>query len=344
MKVLSGKQGFTTQGIRSISLPSRVGDGEEELSAFVDLDILRGWQEVRHEPLRAEHGLDALARLVHLDRDGTPLGRHPIHGPDVLVGRFHAQYAPVDVICTGLRDFENYKMGAPHLHLVCEEDSNWFVRPLSPLSHTWLNGTLIDHDQERRPLQSGDELRLGMTRFVFEQCLTTLDDWRTQRTRILKRASRAALFLMRHGAVCGPCFELDDSREATIGRTFPGPRKLPGIQHWPTYEPLDWDLAGLHDRERKFIAFRHVKVWFSSTGQWIVEPLSPRQSTFINRMAISGPTPLSSGDELGLGSMLMYFHHPSRTVPPRAKNVDVPPAVDWDDGRAPLPDANRGDR
>ncbi|MFU8802911.1 MAG: FHA domain-containing protein [Bradymonadaceae bacterium] len=305
------------------------------MSAYVDLDVLRGWREIHHDELRAEHVLGALARLVHLDRDGSRLGSQPIHGPDVLVGRFHAQYAPVDVLFVGLRDFESYKMGAPHVHLLREPGGQWFLRSLSPMAHTWHNGTLVEHVKNRQLLKSGDNLRLGSTRFVFETEATGFEGWKARRKELLKEASRVSLYLMRHGAICGPFFELDDARPSVLGRTFPGPRELPGTHHWPENEAVDWDLAGLSDQERKFIAFRHVKVWFSEAGQWMVEPLSDRQRTFINRMAISGPTALQSGDELGLGSILFHFHHPSRTVMPRSKELHVPPVVDWDEGHPP---------
>jgi hypothetical protein len=319
-----------------VSRPSPPSVGtEEELSAYVDLDVLRGWRERRDTALQAEHALPALAWLVHIDRDGSIIARHPIHGPDSLLGRYHAQYAPVDVVFSSLRDFESYKIGAPHLHLICEGEGRWACRPLSPLAHTWLNGALIEHGKQLHRLASGDNLRLGAAKFIFEQDRTSLARWQDRRREVLRQARRASLFLMRHGAVCGPYFELDDTRSCVIGRTSPSPGDLPGTQHWETPPALDWDLAGLHDRERKHIAFRHIKIGFSNTGQWMVEPLSRRQATFVNRVAITGPTPLSTGDEIGLGSMIFYFHHPSRSTPLKERPGEVPPIADWDDGRPP---------
>lgn len=291
----------------------------EELEARIDLDVLRGWAE-RHEPqLRAPHALPTLARLVPEDlRLPNPRPALVLHGPQVNLGRFNVQHGPTDVIPWMLEDHELFELGAPHVCFRLEEDG-WTIEALNPNARTLINGQRVSASRVR--LYEGTQLTLGCVTFRFEPHKITRAQWLDARGRWLSQLEQPALLLKRHGEVCGARFELTGAH-VVLGRTGP-PSLLGG-------EPLDWDLSGLFEHERRYIAYRHAALR-RIQGRWEVMPLNVRMRVFVNRQAISGPYPLEAGDEVGLGSIAFELHEPGRARA-ESRELPTPRIVDWSEG------------
>lgn len=299
----------------------------------IDLDVLRGWAETRDPELRAEHALPPLCRLVRAD--GAQV--ETIHGPDVLVGRYHPQYGPVDVILRGLADHQNYRLGAPHLHLSLGDDGGWTVRNVSPTVETSVAGVALASPETVQPIESGDDLTLGCVSYRFEASGLTLGEWEDARARLLDEADCAGLYLCRRGGPCGPCRPLEAAGELTVGRSFPAVGTLPDGHRWGDPAPPDWDLAGLYEEERKFVAFEHARLE-QRDADWYVVPRAARRKTFVNRLEIIDATPVSFGDEIALGSVIFYLHKPSAGARPARKAIEPPAVVDWQEGSTPILD------
>jgi hypothetical protein len=300
--------------------------------ADIDLNVLRGWREELDAELREDHLLPPLARLVRLDGSQIEM----IHGPDVLVGRYHPQHGPVDVILRGLADHENYRLGAPHLHLSLDDDAVWRLRGVSPGATTAIDGRLLAHPGERRPIESGSELTMGQIRYRFETSGLTLAEWEDARTRLLNRAQGPSLFLCRRGGPCGPHILLSGAG-TTVGRSFPDGPLLAGPSSWDGCSQPDWNLAGLYEDERKFISFEHARVGMAD-GQWQVSPLGARRKTFVNRLEVIDATSVSFGDEIALGSVIFYLHEPGDDAAPERKALEPPAVIDWQEGSTPILD------
>ncbi len=299
----------------------------------IDLDILRGWAERRDPALRQEHALPPLARLVPLESGIV----ETLHGPDVLVGRYHPQYGPVDVILRELEDHQNYRLGAPHLHLTLSDDGVWTLRTLSPGARTLVGEDELEAPNQPHPLDHGDVVTLGCVRYRFETSGLALGEWEEARARLLDEAGGPALFLCRRGGPCGPRAALDEAHPLVVGRSFPPPGAVPAGSAWDGRAQPDWDLAGLYEEERKFIAFEHLRLE-SIGGVWHAEPLAARRRTFVNRIDIIDVTPLSLGDELALGSVVFYLHQPAPGARPARKAIEPPAVVDWQEGSSPILD------
>lgn len=313
--------------------------GQEEASlnsieSIVDLDALRGWEEQRDPALQAPHGLPALAELVQLDDNDEAVWSYPIHGPDLLVGRFQSQYAPVDVVFHQLQDHQTYRLGAPHAHL-SYEDGTWRFEVLTPRARTIVGEQSLTHLQAPVALSDGDRITLGVTRFRFHTHEVSPNSHRQTRADLIGDLESPTLFLKRRGGICGPRCQLREDQPLVLGRSFPPAGHLPNTEHWPHHDPYNWDLCGVYDYERRFVAFRHAII-AHHRGRWTIAPLSARQRTFVNRIAISGRVALSGGDEIGLGLVLLRFCEPGddETIkgPPTR---DVPTVVDWSEGRPP---------
>jgi hypothetical protein len=321
----------------------------------IDLDVLRGWREEIDPALQAEHALPPLARLVALDAEQV----ETIHGPDVLVGRYNPQYGPVDVILGGLEDHQNYRLGAPHLHLTLG-DGQWGVRSVTPGSLTLIDGEELAHGDQRRLLESGSVITMGHVRYRLERSGLSLDEWEDARARLLNdpeqindpdlnAGDRPALFLCRRGGPCGPRIYLDEASQLVVGRSFPDRATLAGEHSWDGRTPPDWDLAGLYEAERKFIAFEHAHLdtldSLDTAGRRVeLTPVASRRKTFVNRLEIIDTTPLSSGDEIALGSVIFYLHEPSDDAMPERKAIEPPAVIDWQEGSTPILDESGVDQ
>ncbi|WP_230467590.1 FHA domain-containing protein [Lujinxingia vulgaris] len=308
-------------------------------ASTIDLDILRGWSEARDPALASPHALSALATLRQLDPNQTAIASYPIFGPAILLGRFHSQHSPIDLLLDNLQDHQTYRLGSPHAHLELLPTGQWVIQALAPQSPTLLNGEPIDTLATARELRHGDRITLGVTTFVFEPHDTTLEDHQLELDRLLASSNAPALFLMRSGAPCGPYLTLDPQHPITLGRSYPPAGTLPNSQHWPARPEHFWDLSGLPDVERKFVAFHHARLFFKNQ-RWHIEPLSSRQRTYINRIPINAPTALEPGDEIGLSSALFHLQHPSARAIPR-RNITPPRPVNWSEGRPPAEDPDR---
>jgi hypothetical protein len=304
----------------------------------IDLDVLRGWREEIDPELRADHALAPLARLVSLDGEQV----ETIHGPDILVGRYLPQHGPVDVILGGLQDHQNYRLGAPHLHLTLE-DAQWRVRSVSPGARTLVDGEELLHGGGHGDLESGSEITLGQVRYRFERSGLELDEWDHARTQLLNNADGPSLFLCRRGGPCGPRVRLDEASTVVVGRSFPNRTTLAGEQSWDGRTAPDWNLAGLYEAERKFIAFEHAH-FESVDGAIELTPVTSRRKTFVNRLEIIDTTPLSFGDEIALGSVIFYLHEPNDDATPERKAIEPPAVIDWQEGSTPIVDETSPDQ
>ncbi|MFP4598848.1 MAG: FHA domain-containing protein [Persicimonas sp.] len=303
----------------------------------IDLNILRGFSERIEPSLRREHRLPALARLVGVgaDRDET------IHGPDVLMGRYHPQYGPVDIIPRGLRDHENYRMGAPHLHLTLEDDG-WVLRTVSPGVRTLIGERVVELPNRPHRLQEGDVITTGQVRYRFETSGVSMQEWKQARAALFSEAESSeaggpALFLCRRGGPCGPHLRLGADEPLVVGRSFPADEAFAAKKPWHGKSQPSWDLAGLYEAERKFVAFLHARLE-PRDGQWQVLPMAARRKTFVNRLEIIDRTPVSSGDELALGSVLFVVHDPRDTGHSQHRSIEPPVVIDWQEGSTPILD------
>ncbi len=312
-------------------MPVDGADPKQKETPVIDLDALRGWSEDRDERLRQPHGLPALGRLVQI-RKGKEVEEYGLFGEDVVIGRFRSQIVPVDLLAYAMVDHELYRLGAPHVHLSVRDDA-WKVKCLSPPGQTRINGEPVDKQRGWTVLQSGDRLTLGATEFLFDGRLNARETWAKARVELLGQVDEPALFLKRQGGVCGPYRRLPQERPLEVGRTYPAPGTLPGTEGWPEPAAIRWDLSGLYGHERNTLAFRHAQIELVQ-GRWTIKPLSNRQRTFVNRIAISGMMPLEGGDEVALGTVLFRFHHPHRTLEERRPR-HIPAMVDWSEGRPP---------
>ncbi|RVU46952.1 FHA domain-containing protein [Lujinxingia sediminis] len=308
-------------------------------SSPFDLDVLRGWSEERDPALASPHALSALATLHQRDASNTPIASYPIFGPAILLGRFHSQHSPVDLLLDSLQDHQTYRLGSPHAHLEWLPSGQWGVQALAPQSPTLLNDERIDTLATARELRAGDRITLGVTTFEFEPHDITREHHQHQLDTLLTSCRPPALFLMRSGAPAGPCHPLDPQRSLTLGRSYPPARVLPNSHHWPPRPEHFWDLSGLPDIERKFVAFQHARLFFKEQ-RWHIEPLSTRQRTYVNRIPINVPTALEPGDELGLGSALFHLQLPTTHVLPR-RNITPPRPINWSEGHPPAEDPQR---
>ena len=312
----------------------------EPLEQRVDLDALRGWRERRAPALRSAHLLPGLARLVRLtpgpgSGPEGPRQAWAIHGPEVLLGRYHTTHGPVDLGLEGLLDHELYRLGAPHLRLKLHERGHWRVMTLSPSARTELNGAALAQTQREHDLVDGDVLTVGVVALRFEvQPEADRARWMRLREDVLRTEERPALFLKRAGGICGPRHALDGPEGAVIGRAFPEAASLARPRHWAAHREPDWDLSGSREHERRYIAPRHVALRPIHDHDWEIHPLSERQRTFVNRVEITEPRALVPGDEIGLGTVLFHFHHPQAAEPSRRHTIRLPHIVDWHHERA----------
>jgi hypothetical protein len=319
----------------------------------IDLDILRGWTQSRDPQLRRAHALPALGRLVHLDSDHV----ERLHGPDLLVGRYHPQNGPVDLIPNGLKDHETYRLGAPHLHLQMASDGQWTLRHISPGTRTIVGDDLLEDCDETHRLNHGDELTLGCARYLFESSGVGLQQWEDERRALLDSAEGPALFLCRRGGPCGPRFALDEDSAVLLGRTIPpgGNFRVDvpwfGAEHKPV--PPDVDLAGLYPSERKFISFLHAyfkrdaaeskgESCDESSDAYQVVPVSTRQKTFLNRHEIIEPARLADGDEVALGAVFFCVRLSDSSTAVTRKTIEPPAVVDWGEESSPSWDDSSG--
>jgi hypothetical protein len=301
---------------------------ERDDDGLFDLDVLRGWKEVRDDALAADHALPALGRLICRDDQGRVRREFGVHGPEVYVGRYHPQNGPVDIVLTGLDDHEIYRLSAPHVRIVMTERGDWSVRPMTPAAPTVLNGHVLVDTREQYTMHDGDTVKLGATEFAFRTTGVSYDDWLDAKKDILTNVDQTGLFLMRNGGICGPRQLAPDQERLVLGRSFPTRDEL-ATGPWRTEQQPDWNLAGLREWERKFIGFRHAQLIYVDE-QWFIEPISSRQRTFVNRMEVSSATPLMPGDEVGLGSVLFHFHDPADIrASTESHTAELPAVVNW---------------
>lgn len=310
----------------------RGGEGEANVESIVDLDAIRGWSEFRDPGLRRDHELFALAELAQLDGDDRRVHTYRIHSPDVLIGRSHFRHPPVDLSFYHLFDHQRYRLGSPHAHLEYGNGA-WLLRPLSRRCPTAVDGCFVEADDRPRRLEDGAMLTFGVTRFRFSTTDVSLRTWKRRRTELLDTADGPTVYLERCGAICGPSQPLHRQTPLVVGRSHPEPGTLPDTSNWPEEDDPFWDLAGVYDHERAFVAFRHVKFEFRDDRWWLC-PLSSGHRTFVNRRLIGEPTELNAGDRIGLGSLLLRFYHPQQ----RDLAVRQTPRselMDWSTGRTP---------
>ncbi len=286
-----------------------VGQVLEQTRGARLLDVLRGWPEAHDPALTSEHLLPALLELVPL-RGGPTLS---IHGPTALLGRYHPGLGPVDLWPAQLPDHELYTIGSPHVFFALEQ-GQWHMTCLTGERVTCLNRTPLLPDERRHPLASGDLVTLGRRdwRVVCAE-EGALARWGRLRDDLLMLERGPALLLKRAGGLCGPRLRLNPQKRALIGRA--------GALD-PDLAPPDWDLAGLPDHERRFVASRHVAIGCVNE-RWELTPLARRQRVYVNRQEILRPVLLRDGDEIGLGTVLTVFHDPLAMQPATQHTVKL---------------------
>lgn len=307
----------------------------EPLAPRIDLDIFRGWREARDPALASSHLLPALARLTLLESETSSVEvasylQWTIYGPSVYLGRYHSSSGPVDIFFDGLLDHELYRLNSPHALLEMGERGFWTLRALARGGYVALDGEPIEPGDEAVPVGNRQRITLGVAHFRFDILGDgTLTSWTRRLEDQLRVQEKPALFLKRQGGICGPRHELEEGRAAVIGRSFPREQDLARPPHWNAAETLDWDLSGLREHERRHIGFRHAIVRPRNDHDWEIEPLSLRHRLTVNRLPVTEPKMLKTGDEVGLGSILFHFHHPHAERPSSRATVKLPNPVDW---------------
>ena len=287
------------------------------LDAHVDLDAVRGWAEPRDPSLDAAHALPPLLSLE------SPDGAHQsLHGPRALIGRFSPHHGPVDLTPMHLYDHELYRLSAPHALLELTS-SGWTARSVSPRVVTAISGRELRLGAAL-PLVTGDTLTLGVHTWRVTAHEDARARWERAREELLGADLEPSLFLSRFGAICGPRHILSGRRPHVLGRAF----SLDG--HAAPAQP-DWDLCGLPERERRYVAFRHAELRPVGARDWEVASLGARQRVYVNRVAVDDePVLLTPGDEVGLGAITFLFHNPLHEAPLERAEPDLPEVVDWD--------------
>lgn len=288
-------------------------DHERALKTL-DLNVLRGWRETTSTIDLREHLHAPLARLIRRQPGISP-PVEALHGADILVGRYAPQLAPVDLLLGSLEDHERFQIGSPHLRLWLTEDDRWLVRALSTDALTAVDGRALTPRDAPRVLPAGSELHIGGVRYRFEPADTPRSAWRAlQRTRLASVGDSAALFVKVRGGLTTLGRRLNPANPCVVGRGFPDAGQLGSPRGpWSDYAQPDWDLGGLPDPLRTFIGYRHLRVDHDAHG-WSLLPLSRRQRTTLNGRLVDEKTPLESGDQIGLGATLLYFHDRPRRV------------------------------
>lgn len=318
---------------------------EAPLDVQLDLDLLRGWREQRDPSLRSSHLLPALARLTLVAGDPEDITLAPqsweLHGPNIYIGRYHANNGPVDLSLDGLLDHEIYKLGSPHARLMLHERGYWTLKALSPSRRTSLAGEVLLHTQPASPLGHRQHITLGEVTLRFEvlgeQAFTS---WRQRVKDVLRVQERPALYLKRQGGICGARMLLTPGSACVLGRSYPREGDFVRPAHWDISDVLDWDLGNLYEHERRHIAFRHAVIRPLNSNDWEIEPLSARHHVTINRLPITDARALQPGDEVGLNSVLFHFHHPRAQEPSTLDTIKLPKLIDW---HSELPGKRRGE-
>lgn len=310
---------------------------QQPLHRHISLDALRGWRERRDATLDSAHVLPALAHLTLIEppldanASSPPPLSWDVHAPELIIGRYNHSIGPVDLSFHGLLDYELYTITTPHLKLLQLDEQRWRIIRLSPQAIVKLNDELIETLHTEHPIASGDLLTLGVVTFRFDDVSDglTVHRWQRKHEDLLRTQTQAAIFLKRHGGICGPRYSLDLARACVLGRSFPSQDSLSTPSHWPSLTPPDWDLSGLRDHERRHIAFRHAVCTPLHDQDWEISALSLRHEVTVNRIAIAESTPLRDGDEIGLGGTLFHFHNPLASKPSTRHTIKLPNSVDW---------------
>lgn len=315
------------------------------------LDRLRGWREGVDATLDSEHILPRLASLTGIDpgREAAISAKAPIsssgdlldengpsplswdvRAPEVMLGRYSQQIGPTDITFHGALDHELYTLHSPHAKLAQIDAQTWHLTRLSPQAIVAINDEVVTQIHKAHPITHGDVITLGVLRMRFDvNREIELHTWRQKQRDLLRTQQGVALFLKRHGGLCGPRFTLPLDRACVIGRSFPASTSLHYPLDWPPFGASDWNLSGLPDHERRHIGFRHVSLRPIHDQDWEISPLSNRLEVTVNRISIRDAMPLKDGDEIGLGNVLFHFHNPMASQPSTRHTIKLPSAVDW---------------
>ena len=309
-----------------------------ELPVHINTELLRGWSEDADPTLNSAHILPPLAHLTLIDPHFEQYPKHAssssslmapsfwdIHNPDIILGRYSTHIGPTDIALNGLLDHELYTICAPHIKLTMLDEDTWHLTRLSPQAIVKINGKVITKLHTNHEVRDGDTLTLGVVDLRFEiNPNLELHQWEQQQRDLLRTQQLPAIFLKRHGGICGPRFNLQPDKSCVLGRSFSGQN-----EPWASTPQPDWNLSGLTDYERRFIAFRHATLQPTNDNDWEVVPLSKRQEVTVNRIPIKTATILQDGDEIGLGNVLFHFHNPLASQPSTRHTIKLPSAVDW---------------
>lgn len=300
---------------------------EAVMSSRINIDVLRGWSESRDPALRSAHVLPALAMLVPTD-GGRDLG---LHATELILGHFHPQHGPVDIVPFDRLDYELYQIGAPHVQLALSDEGHWTISVLSKGVRTRIDGRDIGILDGRVRLSHGDLVELGCCSWHFELVgESNHKRWAALCQDLLRLEPSPALFLKRSGSVCGPRYLLDPTRPNVVGRSFPL-LSLLDRRHGVVarFTPPDWDLSGLFEHERQHIAFRHILLRPIDEFDWELTVLSTRHHVYINRIQVTDTHRLTPGDEIGLDSVVLHFHHPTANNLSEQSSLHAPKNLEW---------------
>ncbi len=112
------------------------------------------------------------------------------------------------------------------------------------------------------------------------------------------------------GAPAPPARLLLKRAGALTGDTFPvGERAVIGRFDAET-GPVDLDLGMLP--EATYVSRKHVELWHSEAGQWMIRDLGSSNGTFVRRAGgqferVTGDREVADGDEIALGNALFEF-------------------------------------
>jgi NADH:ubiquinone reductase (H+-translocating) len=214
--------------------------------------------------------------------------------------------------------------------LIQREGDAYWLDDLESQNGTWLNGTRVT---ERAALESGDEIRIGRTRFVFEIGQTSSGTARTGKGSVTEmiRGLDVGQGEPKVGQVTGVIEGLDKPKhtpeppEESLESAAPGRsatevspdfraqlEAISGPTAGETFEVGSEEITIGRSPENKIRLFdervsrQHAKIEPRDGAYWLTD-LGSRNGTYVNQARLTAPHRLRPGDVIGVGQARFVF-------------------------------------
>lgn len=202
---------------------------------------------------------------------GRLASEYPINRAVTTIGR--STHVGNDVILA-----DDGMVSRRHARIELEADGRFTIYDLNTTNGTRVNGRKVDN----RALSDGDEIHIGSTRIVFHQ-MNSVEPAVAHPRREFSSNGHKARLVMTDGDRDVDEYVLGS--ETVVGRAVTNDIVLP----------------------ERSIATRHVRILRGEPST--VEALDPAATTLLNGspLTANSPTPLRTGDRIGLGPVVMRF-------------------------------------